>query len=109
MTGADANSGLTLPDIIKVANAWGLTGVRIESQKDLRAQVRAVLETDGPVVCNVACIPDEDRLPRIASKAMPDGSMVSTPIEDLFPFLPRDVLEAELRDPSDDRITPVPG
>jgi acetolactate synthase I/II/III large subunit len=88
--GCDASNGLTVPDLCKVAAGFGLTSTRIETQVDLCAQVRRVLETPGPVVCDVMVIPDEVRGPRLSSKQMPDGSMVSLPLEDLWPFLDRE-------------------
>jgi acetolactate synthase-1/2/3 large subunit len=89
LTGADASSGLTLPDIGKVAAAYGLPVVRIESQKNLREQVRKVLNMKGPVVCDVLSLPDEPRMPSLASAQRADGSLVSKPLEDLWPFLER--------------------
>jgi acetolactate synthase-1/2/3 large subunit len=96
LVGADASSGLTLPDVTRVAAAYGLAAARIDDQRDLRGRVREVLATDGPLVCNVAVIPDEDRLPRISSRPLPNGSMISTPLEDLFPYLPRDEFFANM-------------
>jgi acetolactate synthase I/II/III large subunit len=87
--GCDAKTGLTLPDISKVAAAYGLATAVIEDQRDLRSAVRRVLAMSGPVVCDVRVIPDEVRAPRLASYQRPDGSLVSRPLEDLWPFLPR--------------------
>jgi acetolactate synthase I/II/III large subunit len=87
--GCDQATGLTLPDLRKVASAFGLASEVIETQADLRSQVRRVLETPGPVVCDVLVIPDEVRGPRLSSVQRPDGSMVSKPLEDLWPFLDR--------------------
>jgi thiamine pyrophosphate-dependent acetolactate synthase large subunit-like protein len=69
--------------------ALGAMGFAIPSAIALREDVREVLAAKGPVVCNVAVIQDEDRLPRIASRPLPGGGMVSTPLEDLFPYPPR--------------------
>ena len=87
---ADRTSGLTLPDITKVAQAYGLASCRIEGPADLRERVRQVLDAPDPVVCEVVVRPDEARVPRLASYRKADGSMASKPIEDLFPFLDRD-------------------
>jgi acetolactate synthase-1/2/3 large subunit len=87
---ADRTSGMTLPDIKKVAAAYGLTTFRIDSPAALRQRIDEVLDTPGPVVCEVVVRSDEPRIPRLASFRKPDGSMVSRPIEDLFPFLERE-------------------
>ena len=49
-----------------------------------------MLDTPGPVVCDVHVIPDETRAPRLSSVQRPDGSFVSKPLEDLWPFLDRE-------------------
>lgn len=88
--GCDAATGVALPDFRKVARAYGIKAAHIENQDDLRAQVRRVLRMRGPVVCTVNVIPDEVRAPRVSSIQRPDGSFVSKPLEDLWPFLDRD-------------------
>ncbi len=89
LTGADATSGLTLPDVIEVARAYGLNTARIPASTDLRKQINKVLNMTGPVVCEVMIIPDEVKAPRVSSFQKPDGSMGSKPLEDMWPFLDR--------------------
>ena len=88
--GCDAATGLTVPALEGLAAAYGIAFCRIAGQRDLRAQVRAVLDIDGPVLCDVMVIPDESRAPRLSSFQKPDGSFVSRPLEDLWPFLERE-------------------
>jgi acetolactate synthase-1/2/3 large subunit len=96
LVGADRTSGMTLPDLGAVTRAYGLPYVRIASKNDLNRQIRAVLEMDGPVVCEVMVAPNEERIPRAASYMRPDGSMGSKPLEDLFPFLDREEFLANM-------------
>ena len=96
LTCADATSGLTLPDISKVSAAYGLGTARIANQSNLRAEVRAVLDRKGPVVCDVVSIPDEARMPSLASAQRADGSLYSKPLEDLWPFLDREEFRANM-------------
>jgi acetolactate synthase I/II/III large subunit len=88
--GSDSTSGLTLPNIIKVAAAYGLPTQQISNPVTLREDIRRVLDTPGPILCEVIVRADEPRIPRLASFRKPDGSMASRPLEDLFPFLDRD-------------------
>ncbi|MCD6346290.1 MAG: thiamine pyrophosphate-binding protein [Bacteroidales bacterium] len=90
LSGADTGSGLTLPDVAKIAKAYGLSAVRISNPKNLRRQIREILRMPGPVVCDVAIIPDEVRSPRVSSFQKLDGSMASKPLEDMWPFLDRE-------------------
>jgi acetolactate synthase-1/2/3 large subunit len=96
LSGADDHSGLTLPDLTKLAVAYGLPAVRIADQSRLRDEIEAVLAMNGPVVCEVVCIPDEQRIPSMSSAQRADGSLYSKPIEDLWPFLPREEFLANM-------------
>ncbi len=87
--GCDAPTGLTVPNLSKIAESYGIKSAIIRDQGNLRADVRRVLDTPGPVLCDVHVIPDESRAPRLSSVQKPDGSFVSKPLEDLFPFLDR--------------------
>jgi acetolactate synthase-1/2/3 large subunit len=87
--GCDSKTGICIPDYGKVASAFGLKTALIEDQSDLRSAVRRVLQTRGPVVCDVRVLPNEIRSPRVTSTQRPDGSFVSKPLEDLWPFLDR--------------------
>ena len=90
LVGATPESGLTLPSTLAVAAAYGLATERIDDQRDVIRGIRRVLDSPGPCVCRVAALPDEPRQPRVASYQREDGSMVSRPLEDMYPFLPRD-------------------
>ena len=94
--GCDSRTGLTVPDMSKVAAAYNLQSVVILDQSDLRRDVRRVLEMPGPVLCDVHVIPDEVRAPRLSSMQRTDGSFVSKPLEDLWPFLDRDEFRANM-------------
>ncbi len=96
LTGADASSGMTLPDVVKIAGAFGLPASRIDNHKTMRDQIREILNTPGPMVCDVVIIPDEPRAPRVSSMQRPDGSMVSKPLEDMWPFLDREEFRANM-------------
>src|SRR5487761_1646010 len=87
--GCDESTGLTVPNLAKIAAAYGIKSAQIADQKNLRGDVRRVLDTPGPVICDVHVIPDESRAPRLSSAQRPDGSFVSKPLEDLWPFLDR--------------------
>jgi acetolactate synthase-1/2/3 large subunit len=96
MVACDKASGLTLPDVTRVAAAYGIKSLRISEPGSLRRQVCEVLQTPGPVVCDVMTDPEEVTQPRVSSAVRADGSMVSRPLEDLFPFLDREELRANM-------------
>ena len=94
--GADKTNGVTIPSLTRVGDAFGLSATVIVNQENLRAEVRRVLDMAGPVVCEVHVLPDEMRAPRLQSYQKSDGCFVSKPLEDLFPFLPREEFLANM-------------
>ena len=94
--GCDPVSGLTLPDIGALAEAFGLPVLRVSEQSTLQDVINQALAMPGPVVCEVMVEPDQAIGPRITSRIGQNGQMVSSPLEDLFPFLDRDELKANM-------------
>lgn len=83
-------SGVSFPDFTKIAKAFDLPTVVIDNHTDLSLKLDEILSTKGPLVCHVKLLPNYKFLPKTASFQKPDGSMVSRPLEDMFPFLERD-------------------
>jgi len=104
--GCDDATGQSLPDVRKVAAAYGIKTDIITAQGEtddhLIAELKRVLSTPGPVVCDVHIVLDETRQPRLSSTQRPDGSFVSKPLEDLWPFLSREEFAENMI------ITPLP-
>jgi acetolactate synthase-1/2/3 large subunit len=96
LVAADNTSGLTFPNVRRIAEAYGLSTALIDSPATLADDLRRVLAMPGPVVCEVMTIPDETRAPRVSSSQRADGSMVSRPLEDMWPFLDRDEFRANM-------------
>lgn len=92
LTGCTRESGLTLPDIEKVAGAFEIKTLRIDSEADLEESVREALEYDGPVVCRVRADIEQKIVPRQANYMKEDGQMASRPLDDMTPLLSRDEL-----------------
>lgn len=99
MVGSDPSGHLTLPDVRKVAEAYGIATDEIVSHEGIREKVREVLERPGPVVCAVNVSSDQVTAPRATSYTRPDGSIVSLPMEDMEPRLPREVFLSEMMIP----------
>ena len=91
--GVSAETGLYFPDSVKVAEAYGIKAVRIESLDDMEDKIKEVLAYDGPVVCDVITAEWQPIVPRVASVKNPDGTMSSKKFEDMFPFLTAEELE----------------
>lgn len=89
--GESPASGVSFPDMVAVAQGYGLPAIRMDMQ-DFAPAIRKVLETPGPIVCDVLLDPDQGFEPRQSSRQLPDGRIVSAPLEDMFPFLDREEL-----------------
>jgi len=94
--GCDRRTGITIPDLDKLASAYGIGTAVIKNQQNLREDVKRILAMEGPVLIDVHVIPDEMRAPRLQSYQRPDGSFVSRPLEDMFPFLSREEFLANM-------------
>lgn len=88
--GADKDSGVSFPDTIKIAEAYGFKAFRIENQDNLSSKLKEVLNYNGPVVCEIMLSPSEKMEPKLSSEVKPDGKIVSKPLEDMFPFIDRE-------------------
>ncbi|MBA3306808.1 MAG: biosynthetic-type acetolactate synthase large subunit [Thermoleophilaceae bacterium] len=53
------------PDWVKLAEAFGATGMRVDDKAELPAVMKRALETEGPVVCDVRVTPEENCYPMI--------------------------------------------
>lgn len=94
--GAGPESGVTFPDFGKLAAGFDLPFVRVARNADLDAVIRTVLTQEGPVVCEVVLDVSQPFSPRVSSKRLPDGQMVTAPLEDMFPFLSEAELTANM-------------
>jgi acetolactate synthase-1/2/3 large subunit len=92
----DPSSGLTIPDIGRIAKAYGLQFFKIRRNDDLESEVSEVLSTDGPAICELMVDPELQTAPKLSSEVRSDGSIVSKPLEDLWPFLDREEFHSNM-------------
>ena len=85
--GAGPESGLTFPDTEKICKAYGLPFQRVSKAKKLATSIKWLKSFNGPAILEVICPAGQEIIPTAASKTLEDGSMVSTPLEDMYPFL----------------------
>jgi acetolactate synthase-1/2/3 large subunit len=90
--GVGPASGVGVPDYARLAHAYGLPYGRASTHEELRGAIRATLEAPGAALCEVMLDVRQPFAPKTASRRLPDGRMVSSPLEDLAPFLPREEL-----------------
>jgi acetolactate synthase-1/2/3 large subunit len=94
--GVNKETGVTCPDFSKVATAFGIPSYQIrtwDNCDDILAKVQAAT---GPVICEVFMHPMQLFSPKLGMSAQLDGSLVSSPLEDLSPLLPRHVIKENM-------------
>lgn len=94
--GIGPESGVTLPDFVRLAEALGIPARRCATRAEVAAGVDFALRAEGPALVEVVLDPDAPFAPKLASRALPDGRMVSPALEDMAPFLSREELAANL-------------
>lgn len=87
---ADPTSGVTFPDIQKICAAYGIPSNTARNHAELQDRISETLAIDGPALCEIMMSPKQPLYPKLASVVKPDGTMVSKPLEDMFPFLSRE-------------------
>jgi len=92
LTGCTEENGLSLPDMCKIADAFGIKSMHIEDDNELENTVSEVLDYDGPVICTVKCDITQQILPKQVNYMQENGQMASRPLEDMGPLLDRDEL-----------------
>jgi acetolactate synthase-1/2/3 large subunit len=95
LVGESPQSGVSFPDMVKIAEAYGIPASRLEGA-DFESRLDAVLGVAGPSLCQVILDPAQTFEPKLSSRQLPDGRMVSSPLEDMYPFLSREELRENM-------------
>lgn len=90
------SADLSFPKFERIAKAFGYPYYCAHSNAEMKAVVDEVLETDGPVFCEIFTDTKQVWEPKSSTKRLADGTLVSPPLEDLAPFLPREELESNM-------------
>ena len=93
--GESPRSGVSFPDMVRIAEAYGIAARRISRNK-CAGEIESALAESGPVLCEVMLDPAQEFEPRLTSRILPDGRMASLPLEDLYPFLKSEELRANM-------------
>jgi acetolactate synthase-1/2/3 large subunit len=97
--GESPRSGISFPDYVKLATAYGLSASRIEAA-DFGPKIDEFLAVPGPALCEVILDPVQGFEPRLSSRQLPDGRIVTAPFEDMAPFLSREELAENMIEPA---------
>lgn len=87
---------LSFPEFKKIAEAFGYPYYSASSNAEMKLVVDQVLAEEGPVFCEIFTDTEQVWEPKSSTKRLEDGTLVSPPLEDLAPFLPREELEKNM-------------
>lgn len=94
--GSGPESGISSPDFVKVAEAYGLKAIRINNHSEMKKKIKYVLDYPGPVVCDIDALKEFSLTPKLMTKKRPDGTFFSPPLEDMWPFLSKEELKQNM-------------
>lgn len=93
--GVDSHD-LSFPSMEKLAAAYGYPYCQARHNGELETAIETALHTEGPVICEIFVSHNQNFEPKSAAKRLPDGTMVSPPLEDLSPFLPEEEMDMNM-------------
>jgi acetolactate synthase-1/2/3 large subunit len=101
LVGEGPSSGVGFPDVQRIAQAYGIPCMKID-EPEFGPLISRALAGDGPFLCEVVLDQAQTFEPRLSSRQLPDGRIVTAPPEDMFPFLDREEFRSNLLVPQAD-------
>jgi acetolactate synthase I/II/III large subunit len=96
VVGCGTESELSFPEITELGKIYGFGVSQIKNNSDLKKKIQETLASPGPQICEIILDLNQQFSPKLASRRLEDGRMISSPLEDMFPFLPRDEFNSNM-------------
>ncbi len=97
LIGINQNNGVYLPDFIKLGEALGISSVRVQSVKEWQSEeVKKIMSENIYSIIDIVVDPNQSFSPKLSSRKLDDGTMISPSLEDMAPFLSREELDSNL-------------
>lgn len=97
-SGADPKSGVSCPQFQALAKAFGIKSFEIRNWEQFDANISEIMALSEPVICEVFTHPEQLFIPKLSFSSQKDGTLISPPLEDLYPFISRDELRENMID-----------
>lgn len=91
--GIDAASGVGFPDFKLIADAFGISYYCLNNEENCEDVLKSALNCEGPCICEAIVDPTQNFAPKSSSKVLPDGRITSPSLDDMAPFLDREVFD----------------
>jgi acetolactate synthase-1/2/3 large subunit len=93
--GADSKTGVGFPDFQKLASAFKIKYFRILYNLDIEKELKRILK-NKMFICEVVLENNYKFAPKVSSEKLKDGTIISKPLEDMWPFLDRKEFEKNI-------------
>jgi acetolactate synthase-1/2/3 large subunit len=93
IVGCGVESGLSFPDFQKIAEAFGFNYQCLKQHTDIRTVLPQVLAQPGASITEMVLNLNQAFEPKLSSRKMEDGTMITASLDDMAPFLSREELE----------------
>jgi len=90
IVGCGEESGLNFPAFERLAAVWDFPYFRADSHEQLYTAIQSTLGSLGAAICEIVLDLNQQFAPKLSSRRLDDGRMVSSPLEDMAPFLSRE-------------------
>jgi acetolactate synthase-1/2/3 large subunit len=91
--GSGLENGISFPDFRKIAELFEMSHYEVKNNSSLNKELTELLSDSRPALIEVIMSPEQKYLPRLGTTKLPDGTLISPPIEDMEPLIPLDLLE----------------
>lgn len=88
--GESNDTGVSTPPMKKVAELYNIKYLSVSNLDEMEDKIKELIAYNEAVIFEVMTPSNQLLIPRVASKKLDDGKMISMPFDDMFPFLPRD-------------------
>lgn len=90
LMGESPSTDVTFPTVSEIARAYRIKYIKASNNRQLKFAISKSLKFKGPVICELMCLPNQELIPAVSSKRLADGTLVSTALDEMYPFLPDD-------------------
>jgi len=91
--GSNKQSGVSAPDFIKIADAYGFRRFRFNNNEELENRIDDVMKSQGPVLVEIMMTENQLLVPRVQSSKDANGKIISNSLENMFPYLPEEEMK----------------
>ena len=88
--GTDEDSGVSFPDLVRVAYAYDMDYIKVSDYDSLTPALQTIFANDDPMIIEVMCQKWQEVVPTLQGRKNPDGTISAPPLEDMYPFLSRE-------------------